>query len=368
LVPYGAEKTAAILALGTNRERFDVRVVSLYGEEQQSLAPALRNGGIPLYFLGKRKGLDTRMIARLMDVFAELKPDVVHTNNYVLRYTLLPALRRKVPVQIHTLQNLCDREVERVGRWLQNWAFRGRVCPVSIAEKVSDSFEQVYHLPRPPLIPNAIDIDLYPAWKKQRLEWRQREGFAPDDLLLVCAARFFEQKNHRMLLDAFAAGPAKNPSAKLLLAGDGGLQPELEQQAQRLGIRDRVFFLGRREDVPALLGAADIFALASLYEGNPLSVMEAMASGLAVVATSVGGIPELIEDGRSGLLVNSGDTQAFAQALSRLAGDPAALQATGEAARQRAREKFDQRLMIRAYEDLYEKLLTEKGKPLLRAA
>ena len=360
LVPYGAEKTVGLLALGTNRERFDVSVISLFGEEKASLAPALRLGGIPVYHLNKHRGPDVRMFSRLARLFKQVRPDVVHTSNYVLRYTWLAATRNQVPVQVHTLQNLAEKEMGNVALKMQRWAFQRGVCPVSIAERVSDSFERTYRLPRPALIPNAIEVDLFSDAKQMRAEWRQREGFAPDDLLYVCAARFFDQKNHRMLLDAFAAGPAKIPACKLLLAGDGELRGELEQQAERLRIRDRVFFLGRRQDVRDLLGAADVFALSSIYEGNPLSVMEAMAAGLPVVATSVGGIPELIESGRNGLLVNSGDTQSFADALMMFANDPAALRRMGDAAARRAREKFDQSLMIRAYEDLYTGLLSAK--------
>jgi glycosyltransferase involved in cell wall biosynthesis len=130
------------------------------------------------------------------------------------------------------------------------------------------------------------------------------------------------------------------------------------QHAARLNIGDRVFFLGRREDVPALLGAADVFALASLWEGNPLSLMEAMAAGLPVIATTVGGVPELVQHGWHGLLCPPGDIQTLTSALLEIAQDAAARRKMGFAARQRAHERFDQRAMIRAYEDLYEKLLS----------
>ncbi len=362
LAPYGAERTAAILALGMDPERFQVSVVSLFGEQPESLAPSLTEKGIQLFHLDKQRGLDARMFWRIARVLKQVRPHIVHTNNYVLRYTLPPCLWANVPVLVHTLQNVAEREADRVGRWLQLWAFRGRVHPVSIAEEVSRSYERIYGLPRPVLIPNAIEVQQYAQARATRAEWRRKEGFGPTDLLYVCVARFFPQKNHRMLLDAFAAGPARFPEAKLLLAGDGGLQAELQKQAESLKIRDRLFFLGRRQDVDALLGAADVFALASLWEGNPLSVMEAMAAGLPVVATAVGGVPELIEHGQSGFITEPGDTESFADALLNVARDRAVLRSFGEAAAKRAREKFDHRQMVQAYDELYGKLLSAAGR------
>jgi glycosyltransferase involved in cell wall biosynthesis len=358
LAPYGAERIAAGLALGMNRERFQTIVVSLFGPQRDSLAPALEASGIPVVHLNKRRGLDVRMLRKFATVMDEFRPHLVHTNNYVLRYTLLPSLSRKVPVLVHTLHNVADREVDLAGRLLQRWAFRGRVHPVSIAEEVSTSFEKTYRLPRPTLIRNSIEVERFSQAAAGRETWRMKEGFSPDDLIYVSVARLDRQKNHATLLKAFAAGPALISSTKLLLAGEGPLKAELEKTARRLNIVDRVFFLGHREDVPALLGAADVFTLASLWEGNPLSVMEAMAAGVPVVASAVGGVPELVENGTHGLLPMAGDVQGFTSALMLLAQDPVMRRKMGERAAQRARERFHRRAMLRAYEDLYENLLS----------
>ncbi len=361
LVPYGAERVTASLAHGMDRERFETTVVSLFGAQEESLGPVLEQDGIRVMYLNKRPGIDLRMLGRFTRVIDEIRPHVVHTSNYVLRYTLLPSLRHGVPVLVHTLQNVAEREVDLAGRMLQRWAFRSRVHPVSIAEEVSESFERTYALPRPTLIPNAIEVDRYTQAKATRAAWRRKEGLGPDDLLFVCVARLDRQKNHGALLDAFAAGPARHPASKLLLAGDGPMRNELEQRAKHLKIGDRVLFLGRREDISTVLGAADVFTLASLWEGNPLSVMEAMAAGLPVVATAVGGVPELMEHGCHGFLPRAGDVPALASGLLALAQDPAMRRSMGDAAGKRARERFDRHPMIRAYEDLYERLLAPAG-------
>jgi glycosyltransferase involved in cell wall biosynthesis len=303
------------------------------------------------------------MFHRIFRVLREFRPDVIHTHNYVLRYVLPPALLHNPPVIVHTIHNIADREVDRVGVWLQRKTFGTRVHPVVIAEEGAASFERVYGaLPgayaKPPLIRNGIDVARYAAAAATRERWRAQQGFSADDLLFACVARYYPQKNHRTLIEAFAAGPAQLPNARLLLAGDGHLQGEVEAQVRRLGLTSRVHFLGRRNDVDELLAASDIFALASLWEGNPLSVMEAMAAGLPAVVTAVGGVPELVANEKQGLVVAPGDAAALSAAMLRLATDPAMRKAMGTAAALRAATEFDDRNMVEAYESLYDELLS----------
>ncbi len=358
LVPYGAERVVATLASQRSRDRFEVAIASLYAEVPGTLAAGLREESVRIFHLDKRRGLDPRMFHRIFRVLREFRPDVVHTHNYVLRYVLPPAMLHNPPLMVHTIHNVAHLEVDRFGIWLQSRAFARGVHPVVIAEEGAISFEHVYQAPRPPLIRNGICIARYSAAVLSREEWRRRNGFSQEDLLFICVARYYEQKNHKTLIEAFAAGPAKLAKAKLLLAGDGHLGAQMEAQARGLGVLDKVYFLGRRDDVPEILGSSDVFALASLWEGNPLSVMEAMAAGLPSVVTAVGGVPELVAHEKQGLLVPPGDAAALSAALMRLAGDPAMRRAIGTAAAKRAQAEFDDQNMVDAYESLYDELLS----------
>jgi glycosyltransferase involved in cell wall biosynthesis len=357
LVPYGLERVVGSLALLADRSRFEVSVCSLYADQPGSLTADLRAAGVHVEFLDKRRGFDPRMFYRLSALFGRLRPDVVHTHNYVLRYVLPAAWGRRIPVIVHTIHNVADREVDRAGVWLQQRAFRKRVQPVVIAAEAAASFERVYNTPAPPLIMNGIPVARYARDQKRRDAWRAREGFSAADLLSVCVARFYPQKNHRTLIDAFAQGPARLPNSRLLLAGDGDGRPAVEQQVRELGLADRVHFLGRREDVADLLAASDIFALASLWEGNPLSVMEAMAAGLAPVVTAVGGVPELVRSGFQGLVVPPGDAGALADAWLRLATNSEERAEMARSAAAHALETFDEAHMVETYEKLYDRLL-----------
>jgi len=134
------------------------------------------------------------------------------------------------------------------------------------------------------------------------------------------------------------------------------LRGELETQVTSLGLAGRVRFLGLRSDIPEVLGASDVFVLSSDFEGNPLSVLEAMAAGLPIVSTAVGGVPSLLENGTSGLLVQHGDAAGLSSAMESLLADRKLRQAMGSAAARRARESFDVANMVHAYEEVYESL------------
>jgi glycosyltransferase involved in cell wall biosynthesis len=200
-------------------------------------------------------------------------------------------------------------------------------------------------------------MDCYACPHTPRSKWRAREGFRDNDVLFVCVARIAPQKNHALLLKAFAQGPASDPNAHLVLVGEGALREQLEQQAKNLGLAGQAHFLGLRADIPDVLGAMDVFVLSSDYEGNPLSVMEAMASGLPTVSTAVGGVPDLFESGKEGLMVQPGDVQGLSNAMATLLRNREARQSMGMAAARRARKNYDVSRMVQAYEELYEDLV-----------
>jgi glycosyltransferase involved in cell wall biosynthesis len=199
----------------------------------------------------------------------------------------------------------------------------------------------------------CIPTDLYASPQTPREVWRSRQGFSAEDILFVCVARFAPQKNHGLLISAFAKGPALNPRAHLVLAGQGVLRAQLQVRVNELGLTNRVHFLGLRTDIPDVLGATDIFTRSSDYEGNPLSVIEAMAAGLPIVSTAVGGVPELLQNGKEGFIVQPGRAEQLSEAMMTLLNDAALRRHMGAAAAVRAKEKFDVSAMVRAYEDLY---------------
>jgi glycosyltransferase involved in cell wall biosynthesis len=236
------------------------------------------------------------------------------------------------------------------------------VLPVSIAQEVTRTLVQEYGRAPTLEIPNAIPTERYAPDPARRAVWRSQHAVPRDALVFTCVAGLRPQKNHRLLLQAFAQAAPQLPDALLLLVGppdrlDPAYAESLKALAQELGLGQRVRFLGSRADVPDILRASDVFVLSSDYEGNPLSVLEAMAAGLPVVSTAVGGVPELVQHGATGLLVPAGDAHALAEAMAQLGCNAPLRAAMGNAAWQTALQRFDVRVMSRAYAALYQQLL-----------
>jgi glycosyltransferase involved in cell wall biosynthesis len=359
----GAEMMATHLTLGLAKRGHTVGVASLYAPEASELDELLATEGIRVWYLGKRPGIDLRIWPRLTRVLAEFQPDVAHSHLGILHYVLPPLLRRRPPLMVNTVHSLADKETLCWSRWSNRLAFRVGLVPVSVSTAVAASLEAMYGVKDCRHIANGIDVSPYRQAGAARQQWRTREGFDANDVLIVCVARLKAVKNHRMLLQAFAAAnSARNGSARLLLLGEGPLRQELEGLARELGIERRTHFMGLRKDVSEALAAADCFVLSSHWEGNPLSVMEAMAAGLPVVATQVGGIPELVETGVHGMLTPPRDAAAMARALDLVAERRDLRAAWGQAAKMRAAESFDIERMVDNYASLYQESVVVSGE------
>jgi len=359
----GAERMAVYLVRTLNPDKYRVAVISLFDRTETDVQEMVDQSGARVWYLHKRLGFDPRMYIRIGKVLQSYRPHIIHTHKYVLRYIIPFLFYRGTPAVVHTVHNIADKEVDALGITVNRICFKMGVVPVAIAGEVADSLERVYAIGRPVIIPNGIAVEAYRRPSCSRDTWRAQESLSPDDIVFTCVATLRPQKNHALLLRAFAQGPGKDQAAHLVLVGDGVLRSRLEAHAAALGIRDRVHFLGLRRDVADILSASDVFVLASDWEGNPLSVMEAMAAGKPVVATAVGGVPELVEHEKSGLLVRQGDEEGLAAAMARLM-NPEHRRRMGEYAQVYAELHFGVDRMTRAYEELYGRLLHERNLSL----
>ncbi|MSS70941.1 MAG: glycosyltransferase family 1 protein [Candidatus Latescibacteria bacterium] len=204
---------------------------------------------------------------------------------------------------------------------------------------------------------NGIDADAFVRGRADRAAVRRELGVPSGAFLIASVGRLAPVKGHVHLIDALPEVLRERPDAAVLIAGDGPLRGDLESRARALGVADHVFLPGHRGDVAGVLEAADLFALPSLNEGLGLALVEAMAMGLATVASRVGGVPEVVLEGETGLLVPPGDAGALAGAILRLMDDAAARRRMGEASQARARTHFSIERAVRETERLYEELL-----------
>jgi glycosyltransferase involved in cell wall biosynthesis len=213
---------------------------------------------------------------------------------------------------------------------------------------------------RTAMIPLGLDLQPMLAASTATPTLRRELGIGETDAVVGYAGRFVPIKDLPTLVEAFAILSARHPNAWLIMAGDGPLRPAIERLIDRLELRSRVRLLGWSSDLVALYATMDVCALSSLNEGTPVAVIEAMAAGRAVVATNVGGVPDVVENGRTGVLVPARDASALASALDALLTDPAARLRMGEAAKAMVASRFTVDRLVDDVHRLYERALAEK--------
>ncbi len=326
--------------------RYEPVVASLFGPIEGQLVEQLKHAGVPILWHHKHRGPDLRAAVRLGATLRSSGADVVHTHRYALGYAA-PFLGGRPSV--HTTHTLAHAEIRR-GRFLHRLAFARGTLPVGVSDEVSQSLRDLYGRDDVETVLNGVDIASLATPDVDRLAWRAAVGLPAEAVVIAVVARLDPVKNHSLLLDAFRG----LPGVHLAVAGDGPERDAVTKRIARHPHRDQIHLLGNRTDVRELLHAVDIVALSSQREGIPLSILEAMAVGRAVVAPAVGGLPSVLDHGRTGLLVPPGDADTLNQAFRDLALDAKRRRALGDAARQEAIARFDVRQTVAAYERLYD--------------
>ncbi|MCI0685072.1 MAG: glycosyltransferase [Gemmataceae bacterium] len=339
----GQEKLLVEFARRADRARFELHVIVMGGRGK--LAAAIEACGWPVTALNEPPGLRPRLVWRLADHFRRLDCDVVHTHDdkplmYSVPAARLVGVRRIIHTQHHGKLDILSRRQERVVAWTAHGVDRF-VCVSH--DSARQMIAQGVPARRVRVLCNGIDLARF-----------RGHGPKPGGPI-VTVARLSPEKDIANLLRAMALVSRDDTDARLEIAGDGPVREDLLSLAAELGLGPRVKFLGETNDVPALLARASLFVLPSQAEGISLTLLEAMASGLPVVATRVGGNPEVVNDGRTGWLVPPRDPEALADAIGRLRGDPAGAASMGSAGRSRAEACFDVRHMVARYEALYER-------------
>jgi glycosyltransferase involved in cell wall biosynthesis len=340
--------------------RFEPHVCCIH--EPGPIGEEIRSTGVPFSVLGLNPGLRRPWdVLRIKQYLGAVRPTIVHT--FLLTASLygrLSALLAGVPIVIGTEVNIYERK-RRHHAIAERLLMKGTDAVVASAGSVREFYiDQVHADPaRVEVIYNAVDWSQLDG-ARNRAAMRAELGVPAEVPLAGIIARLTEQKAHRVLFDAMARTPALAP-LHLMVVGDGELRDELRARAVALGIEPRVHFLGARRDLGSLLAAVDIFVMPSLWEGLPLSMVLAMGAGLPVVATRVAGIPEVVQDDVTGLLVPPGDATPLGAALGRLVADVALRNRLGAAARAFVRPRFGVDGYVSAVTALYDRLLlTEK--------
>ena len=350
LAETGGAQTYVASLVPALLEEFDVAVAA---HGHGFLRDAVLEAGaryVPLIHV--RRPLDPRHdllgLAELVRLFRRERPQIVHANSSKAGILgRLAATATGVPVRLFTVHGWAFKAHQGRTATAYLWADRlmrpltSTIICVAESERRTGLQARTCRADRTVVIHNGVALD------------RPRRRPAPPGgpLRLLSVGRLRAPKDFTTLVRAMAALPAG--SARLRIAGDGPDRAALEAELHRLGLADTVELLGTRSDVDELLADSDAFVLSSDSEGFPMSVVEAMAAGVAVVASAVGGVPEAVDDGETGMLVPPRDIAALSRVLGALAGDPARVTAMGDAGRRRAEERFDIAAFQRAHVELY---------------
>jgi glycosyltransferase involved in cell wall biosynthesis len=357
LAEVGGAQTYVAQLLPPLVERFDVAVAA---GGRGPLRDAVKAAGARFIQLRNLRRpvnplRDLLALLELISLMRRERPDIVHANSSKAGVLgRLAAVAARVPIRIFTVHGWAFRAYSGLASWAYLWADRlaERWTTVTICvaeqERSSGVAARTCREGRTVVIQNAVDVAA-----------ALRAGLNGGIPRVVSVGRLKAPKDYVTLTRAFAALPSG--SFEAMIVGDGPDRPEVENELVRLGLAKAVRLLGERTDVSELLAGSDVFVLSSASEGLPLSVEEAMAAGLPVVASAVGGVPELVVDGETGFLVPPGEAERLAEALGMLLGDPALRRRMGRSGRARAEELFDLTAFRQAHVELYHRQLAKRG-------
>ena len=358
----GAETLLAALVRELRRSGRSQNVVCVpdCGDAEPSLVDLVSKHADELRWLPDLPLYDPRLYAALGGAMRDVRADVVHshlsTANVASRAVALP-LRRPHLATIHTMPGPTaeDSRLRALADGWSSWLSRRVVAP---SAEIADAYRAAFHLPasRMRVIPNVPAAEP-PGEGFDREALRREIGGEGVEHLVLAVARLQPEKAIDDLVSAATTLRSRLPGLRVAVAGAGPEEPALQAQIDAAGLTDTVSLLGTRSDVGALLAAADAFCLSSRHEGLPISLLEAMQAGLPCVATRVGGVPGVLDDGINGVLVEPSDPQGLAVALERVLSDRTGAATMGAAARDLVRERYAAEAAARAYADVYDELV-----------
>lgn len=380
----GTERLLAGTVRHLDRERFEVEVAYLL-PWKDAFVTEIESAGVPVHCLDARRQLSVGWIGRLRRLVRDRGIDLVHTHMPLPAAAARLALRGDRPAFVHTEHNMWDRY--RPPTRLANQLTYGRNgAVIAVSDGVAGSIRpsvwpstwpsigsRVGSSARSPVpvevVAHGIDTQrLHPAGAEARAAARRTLGLAADAPVVGTVGNFTAKKDQATLLDAAARLHGEHPGLRVVLVGSGPLEADLRARARQLGLGEAALFAGSRDDVFELLPAFDLFALSSRFEGLPIALLEAMASGVPPVVTRVGGVPEVVTAGdpadpadptaerADGVLVEPGDPEALATALGKLLADPGRRAELGARAAERA-AAFDLAHAVRRIEAVYDRAL-----------
>jgi len=355
----GLEKILTSIVLNLDKKKYNVSVWCL--REGGFFANKLAKEGIDFKILHISTSRNPLSIYKLYKLLKSRKFDIIHTHAYSAgTIGRMSAFLAGVPVIIshnHSVYDYYNRRYHFV-EWFLSLITDRVVCVSDIVNRFANETQRI-NARKLITIHNGIDSE-YTVLEKRTSVLRKELGIPVDHSVICTIAHMEEHKGIKYLLESASLLLQSRNDVSFLVVGEGRLKEKLKILCADLKIEENVVFAGERGDIPEILSLTDIFVLPSLREGLPLTILEAMACGKPVIATNVGGIPEVVKDGVSGILISPKDPESLHSAMNELLGDREKMKKMGHNGKRVCSESFDSKTMIRKIEDLYDSLLCEK--------
>jgi glycosyltransferase involved in cell wall biosynthesis len=335
-----------------------------------SVADLMGDLGIKTYCLNMKSGFDLINAMKLKRLIKKRKYDIIHSHTGQL-LTCLAIRLASQPLQIMTEHGsvMSDFPVrKKIERYFLRTILRSYKYLVAVSESIRKAMVIKYNVPADKIvvIRNGVRLDRFTERVLPTQELRQKLALSLHRKIVGAVARLFPEKGIDHLILAAPIVLQKHPDCLFMIAGDGPLRQELERQVKNAGPSGNFKFLGQRDDIPDLLSIMDVLVIPSVSEGMPISALEAMASGKPIVAYAVGGMPEIVDQGKTGFLVSPRSPDLLADAINILLSNAGIRLRMGQYSRERALKEFDIRTSAKRYEDLYSKVLQRRPSPISR--
>lgn len=341
----GAEQMVTQLVEHIDSDKNNVKLIVLSAKQGTHIEDELENEDIDIVYLNKEIGPSINAIIKATKIAQKFNPDIIHTHLSSFFY-LVPYARMYGVKILHTVHSKPIYEAKGIRRSILNYFYKKNIgIPVAISDLIGKEVSEVYKLNL-----NSIEIVYNPVdIKRFSIESNQRHD---DAIIFINIARFVEPKNHLELIQAFKEVNERNRNTRLLLLGDGLLRNRIENKIKELNLESSVELKGNVPNVEYYLAKSDVFVLPSAYEGLPLTILEAMASGLPIIATSVGGVPDIVN--KNGILTKPGNSEQLVHAMIELAENKELRYKMGEISKIEV-QKYDISKVTSKYEKLYKK-------------
>ena len=291
----------------SKKDDVELTIISLWDSIHPSFEAIREFKNVRFYTLGKKKGVDFKAAKKLKRIINEIDPDIIHTHRSILlTYFLAFGLKRCNWKIVHTIHNIPSKESNGITNLLRKmYIKRKAIYFVGISDIITHLFSERF--------PMADIVTIFNGINLRRPQIRNSKKYT-----FINVARFSEQKNHKLLFDSFEEIAREDKSISLVCLGTGELFEFYSDYVSKLDTQNRITLVGSVDDVYPFLCESCCFVLSSIYEGNPISVLEAMECGLPVIAPTVGGIPDVIKDGQNGLLYGVNDGKRLVSCMKKI--------------------------------------------------